>query len=106
PGPASPCRSHTDFASPFLVCLRSAAVARRAEINRIRLPWISPDDDQQPSKWILAKTSAPTLHPHRDMSGNLPFGRLRFHVPNVTNPEVEFVVCGNRLYRCHGQPWL
>ena len=66
-------------------------MARWAEINRIRLPWISPDDDQQPSKWILAKTSAPTLHPHRDMSGNLPFGRLLFHVPIVTHPEVDFL---------------
>ena len=31
------------------------------------------------------------LHPHRDMSGNLPFGRLLFHVPIVTHPEVDFL---------------
>ena len=45
------------------------------------------------------------LHPHRDMSGNLPFGRLRFHVPIVTNPEVDFVVGGERLDMRPGELW-
>jgi len=45
------------------------------------------------------------LQPHRDMSGNLPFGRLRFHVPIVTHPEVEFVVGGKRVDMRPGELW-
>src|SRR5262249_33959563 len=45
------------------------------------------------------------LHPHPDMSGNLPFGRLRFHVPIVTNPEVDCGVGGKRLDMRPGELW-
>ena len=39
------------------------------------------------------------------MSGNLPFGRLRFHVPILTPPEVEFVVGGMRVDMRPGELW-
>jgi aspartyl/asparaginyl beta-hydroxylase (cupin superfamily) len=45
------------------------------------------------------------IHPHRDMSGNLPCGCLRFHIPIVTNPQVEFVVGGRRLNMGEGELW-
>src|SRR5262249_39028112 len=54
---------------------------------------------------LYAVRPGTTIHPHRDMSGNLPFGRLRFHVPIVTNPEVEFVVGGQRLDMHPGELW-
>ena len=54
---------------------------------------------------LYAVRPGTALHPHRDMSGNLPFGRLRFHVPIVTNPEVDFVVGGKRLDMRPGELW-
>ncbi len=47
------------------------------------------------------------IHPHRDLSGNLPLGRLRFHIPIVTHPDVEFFI-GKPLRRVRlnkGELW-
>jgi hypothetical protein len=54
---------------------------------------------------LYAVRPGTTLHPHRDMSGNLPFGRLRFHFPIVTHPEFEFVVGGKRVDMRSGELW-
>lgn len=42
---------------------------------------------------------------HRDISGGVPMGVARFHVPIVTDPEVEFVVNSKRLYMAPGETW-
>lgn len=45
------------------------------------------------------------IHPHRDMSGNLPFGRLRFHIPIVTNPGAKLIVGGETAQMREGELW-
>ncbi|HZL56304.1 MAG TPA: aspartyl/asparaginyl beta-hydroxylase domain-containing protein [Bryobacteraceae bacterium] len=45
------------------------------------------------------------LHPHRDTSGTLELGRLRFHVPIQTNPNVRFMVSKKRVPMEEGQLW-
>ncbi len=45
------------------------------------------------------------VRPHRDMSGNLPFGRLRFHIPIITNPKIVLIVGGQRLSMGLGELW-
>jgi hypothetical protein len=45
------------------------------------------------------------LHPHRDTSGTLELGRLRFHIPIVTNPSVNFMVSKKRVPMEEGQLW-
>jgi hypothetical protein len=45
------------------------------------------------------------LHPHRDVSGTLELGRLRFHIPLVTNPKVEFKVSKKVVPMKAGELW-
>ena len=45
------------------------------------------------------------LHPHRDMSGAVGLGGLRFHMPLVTNPGVDFRVSGKRVTMLPGELW-
>lgn len=45
------------------------------------------------------------IHPHRDVSGTLEFGRLRFHVPIVTNPDVDFFVSKKKVPMRTGELW-
>lgn len=45
------------------------------------------------------------IPPHRDLSGNLPLGRLRLHLPVVTDEAVEFLVGGRRVPMRPGQLW-
>lgn len=42
---------------------------------------------------------------HRDISGGVPMGVARFHVPVVTHPNVEFSVNGKPLYLAPGETW-
>lgn len=45
------------------------------------------------------------IHPHRDLTGAALNNRIRFHVPVVTNPGVEFVVDGERVRMTPGDLW-
>lgn len=45
------------------------------------------------------------LHPHRDLTGATLNNRIRFHVPVITNPKVEFIVDGDRIVMEHGDLW-
>jgi hypothetical protein len=45
------------------------------------------------------------LHPHRDLTGASTNDRIRFHIPIVTNPGVEFVVNGERIFMAPGDLW-
>ena len=42
---------------------------------------------------------------HRDISGGLPMGVARFHVPIVTHRDVEFVVDRKRVFMAPGEVW-
>jgi hypothetical protein len=45
------------------------------------------------------------IKPHRDASGTLEFGRIRFHVPLVTHDDVDFRVDGERIWMRPGELW-
>ncbi len=45
------------------------------------------------------------IHPHRDLSGTLELGKLRYHVPIVTNPKVNFWVDKKRVPMSVGEMW-
>ena len=45
------------------------------------------------------------LHPHRDLTGASLNSRIRFHVPIITNPDVEFVVSGDLIKMEPGDLW-
>jgi hypothetical protein len=45
------------------------------------------------------------LHPHRDSSGTLELGLLRFHIPIETNPNVSFMVSKKRVPMKSGELW-
>lgn len=45
------------------------------------------------------------IHPHRDLTGASMNNRIRFHVPVVTNPGVEFTVSGERIPMKPGELW-
>jgi len=45
------------------------------------------------------------LHAHRDLDGTLELGRLRFHVPIETNPDVNFMVSKKRVPMRSGELW-
>jgi len=45
------------------------------------------------------------IHPHRDLTGATLNNRLRFHVPVVTNREVDFRVSGERVRMAPGELW-
>jgi hypothetical protein len=45
------------------------------------------------------------LHPHRDLSGTLELGKIRYHVPLETNPEVKFFVDKQRVPMTVGEMW-
>jgi aspartyl/asparaginyl beta-hydroxylase (cupin superfamily) len=45
------------------------------------------------------------LHPHRDMSGAVGLGGLRFHIPIITNNGVDFRVSGERVVMLPGDLW-
>lgn len=42
---------------------------------------------------------------HRDLSGGVPMGVARFHIPVTTNERVEFFVSGNRVQMGVGEVW-
>jgi aspartyl/asparaginyl beta-hydroxylase (cupin superfamily) len=45
------------------------------------------------------------LHPHRDLTGASMNNRIRFHVPVVTNPGVEFIVNNEKIKMAPGDLW-
>ena len=45
------------------------------------------------------------IKPHRDASGTLEFGRIRFHVPLITHDDVDFRVDGERIRLRVGELW-
>jgi hypothetical protein len=45
------------------------------------------------------------IKPHRDASGTLELGRIRFHVPLVTHDDVDFRVDGERIWMRDGELW-
>jgi hypothetical protein len=45
------------------------------------------------------------IHPHRDLSGTLELGKIRYHVPIETNPAVEFWVDKKRVPMKVGEMW-
>lgn len=45
------------------------------------------------------------LHPHRDLTGASMNNRIRFHVPIVTNPGVEFIVNDQKIKMAPGDLW-
>ena len=53
----------------------------------------------------MPSVPGPPFIPTATCRGNRPFGRLRFHVPIVTHPEVEFVVGGKRVDMRPGELW-
>lgn len=46
-----------------------------------------------------------SLHPHRDLTGATLNNRIRFHVPVITNPKVEFIVDGDKVVMRPGDLW-
>jgi len=46
-----------------------------------------------------------TIHPHRDLTGAGLNNRIRFHLPIVTNPDVDFRVSGDRVTMKPGDLW-
>ncbi len=44
------------------------------------------------------------LHPHRDLTGASLNNRIRFHVPVITNPGVEFIVNNEKIKMAPGDP--
>lgn len=45
------------------------------------------------------------LHPHRDLTGASMNNRIRFHVPVITNPGVEFIVNNEKIKMAPGDLW-
>lgn len=45
------------------------------------------------------------LHAHRDLSGTLELGRIRFHIPIATDPAVNFMVARKRVPMKVGEMW-
>jgi hypothetical protein len=45
------------------------------------------------------------IHPHRDLSGTLELGKLRYHVPIATNSKVNFWVNKERVPMHVGEMW-
>jgi hypothetical protein len=45
------------------------------------------------------------LHPHRDLSGTLELGKIRYHVPLATNSDVKFFVDKKRVPMANGEMW-
>lgn len=45
------------------------------------------------------------IHPHRDLTGASLNNRIRFHVPIVTNPGVDFRVSGRKIVMKPGDLW-
>lgn len=45
------------------------------------------------------------LHPHRDLTGASLNNRVRFHVPVITNPKVDFRVSKERVFMEPGDLW-
>lgn len=45
------------------------------------------------------------LHPHRDLTGASMNNRIRFHVPVITNPSVEFIVNNEKIKMAPGDLW-
>lgn len=45
------------------------------------------------------------IKPHRDASGTLELGRIRFHVPLITHEAVDFRVDGERIWMRVGELW-
>ncbi len=45
------------------------------------------------------------IHPHRDLTGAGLNNRIRFHIPIITNPEVRFIVSGERVNMLPGDLW-
>lgn len=55
---------------------------------------------------VLARIDAGGwIKEHRDFSGGTPMGVGRFHIPIVTDPKVEFMVDGDKLYLAPGEVW-
>jgi hypothetical protein len=46
-----------------------------------------------------------TIHPHRDLTGAGLNNRIRFHLPIITNPDVDFRVAGDRIRMRPGDLW-
>jgi hypothetical protein len=46
-----------------------------------------------------------SIHPHRDLSGSGLNNRLRFHIPIITNPKVDFQVDGEKIVMVPGDMW-
>jgi hypothetical protein len=45
------------------------------------------------------------IHPHRDLSGTLELGKIRYHIPVETNPKVDFFVDKKRVPMKVGEMW-
>lgn len=45
------------------------------------------------------------LHPHRDLTGASMNNRIRFHIPVITNPSVEFIVNNEKIKMAPGDLW-
>lgn len=45
------------------------------------------------------------IHPHRDLSGTLEVGRLRFHIPIITHPNCKFFVSKKHVPMKVGELW-
>jgi Aspartyl/Asparaginyl beta-hydroxylase len=45
------------------------------------------------------------LHPHRDLTGASLNNRIRFHIPIITNPKLEFYVDNERVVMNEGDLW-
>lgn len=46
-----------------------------------------------------------SLHRHRDVSGTLELGRIRFHIPLVTQKEITFHCAGEDIHMKKGELW-
>jgi len=71
------------------------------EVRRVRDYFKCPVDELM----FYAVHPGTKLQPHRDMSANLLVGKLRLHIPIITNQQIEFVVDGQRLVMGEGELW-
>ncbi len=69
---------------------------------RAIVDWFKCDIDKM---MFYCATPGTRVHPHRDLAGNLPLGKLRFHIPVFTNPGVEFEVSGAKIRMAEGELW-
>jgi mannose-6-phosphate isomerase-like protein (cupin superfamily) len=54
---------------------------------------------------LLKLTPGTQIHEHRDRDLSFEQGQVRFHIPVVTNPQIEFILHKEQMYLKEGECW-